>query len=173
MRRNKIFKIEDLVNIVEEMSLPAMQDFFKQMEHASYIKVRIPSGKKNKPKKFMDRTYGLIKNTGALCPVWIRKQRRLYDRNIQEVQMRDMLYVPKVSKKIEHRPVDALEYAKGRVIQILQDDEEGLPWNLLQFRCGLSPDAMTVAAGQLIRDNKVTTGRHKGVCVWKMRGGRT
>ena len=89
MRRNRIFKVRDLLIIVEEMSLRSMQIFFRQLEHAKFIKVRIPAGKKTKPKKFVERSYGLIKNTGALCPVWIEQQKRLFDRNTQEVQIKD------------------------------------------------------------------------------------
>ncbi len=152
MRRNRIFKVEDVLLIVEEMSESSMKAFFKQLEHAKYIKVRIPAGKKNKPKLFRDRSYGFIKNTGALCPVWISKQKRLFDRNTQEVQIKDTIYKPKVSKKIEQRPVNADEYAKGRIEQILKIEVDGVSILQLSERSGVSGGKFAIALAKLVEE---------------------
>jgi len=150
MRRNRIFKVEDVMVIVDEMSLASMKVFFKQLEHAGYIKVRIPAGKKTKPKLFVHRSYGLVKNTGALCPVWIAKQKRLFDRNTQEVQIKDPVYTPKVSKKIEQRPVKPEDYAKGRIEQILNIEAEGISILQLSTRSGVSGNKFATALKALV-----------------------
>jgi ribosomal protein S25 len=138
MRRNRVFKVEDVLLIVEEMSQSSMQKFFRQLEHAGYIKVRIPKGKRTKPKLFRDRSYGLVKNSGVLCPVWLPKQRRLFDRNTQEAQLRESSFKPKSPKRIERRPVEPLAYAKGRIEQILKIEEDGVSLLELSERSGVS-----------------------------------
>jgi len=135
------------MTVVDGMSIAMMREFFLQLEHAGFVRVRIPQGKKTKPKRFVDRSYGLVKNTGALCPVWVPKQKRMYDRNTQEMQVRDPVYVPKESKKIEHRPVDALDYDRGRIVQILETVEDVISFEDLQSRSGVPYGAfMTVVS---------------------------
>ncbi len=151
IRRNRVFKVEDLLPIVDDMSVESMKVFFKQLEHAGYLKIRIPVGRKTKPKKFVDRSYGLVKNTGALCPVWVPKQKRLFDRNNQEVQTRDPVYLPKVSKKIGQRPVKALDYAKGRIIQIIEV-ERSISLLMLSVRSGVSGRMLAEAVQALIEE---------------------
>jgi hypothetical protein len=156
MRRNRIFKVEDVMLIVDDMSESSMKVFFKQLEHAGYIKVRIPIGKKTKPKRFRDRSYGFVKNSGALCPVWIAKQKRLYDRNTQEVQIRDTVYSPKVSKKIEHRPVKPMDYAKGRILQVFDFcEEKQLSLLVLSERSGVTGGQFSIALTSLKEEMKI------------------
>lgn len=77
MRRNRTFEISDVLLLLE-MSEESLMTFVRELSKVEYVK------EVNSHKNFRDRTYKLIKNTGIICPAMIKKQKKLYDRNIGE-----------------------------------------------------------------------------------------
>jgi len=153
MRRNRVFRIEDLFPLVD-MGTESLRKYFGQLERAGYIKARKKNGKV--PKRFAERSYGLIKNTGILCPVWVEKQKRLFDRNEQKMQIRDLhMTLPVVVTKAgKMNPVDPVEYDKGRIVQLLE--EEDLDILQLAQRSGLSNGKFSIALAKLKEEGAIT-----------------
>ncbi len=171
MRRNRIFAVEELLPLVE-MSVANMMLFFGQLERAGYIAVRIPLGKKSKPKKFTSRAYVFKKNTGVLVPVWIAKQNRLYDRNMREVQVSNFtMPAIEISKNIcQVCPIDSVEYDKDRIRQILRANIEGLGLLALSERCGIGNSARFASTLHALKsDGEVKeVGSSNGVPILKL-----
>lgn len=76
MRRNKVFRIGDILTVLE-VSEEGLKELIRQLNHVGYIKIV------SKAKKFRDRKYKLIKNTGVQCPMVVHKK-KLYDRNTEQ-----------------------------------------------------------------------------------------
>lgn len=116
MRRNRIFAVNDVLMILEEMSERSFKKFLQQLSRAGYVK-QISGGY-----AFRKRVYRLLKNTGVIAPRWIEKQGRLYDPNIQQMQLKDAtVALPvEVTKPTPPAPVGDEAYAKGRIVQVLE-----------------------------------------------------
>jgi len=166
MRRNRLFKVEDLLPITE-MGVESLRRYFGQLERAGYIRARKIGGKV--PKRFTDRSYGLVKNTGILCPVWIEKQRRLYDRNEQQMQIKEatMQLPVTVNASGRMRKIDPAAYDMGRIAQLLESEENGLTLLELKERSGISPSRFASILHRMRNEGKVTeSGRREGVPVY-------
>ena len=162
MRRNPIFAVKDIL-VLLEMSQSSLMLLIRQLAHDGYLR-RISGGK-----EFVTRTYKLIKNTGVVCPVWVDKQGKLFDANTHKFGIRDPTYVPKVCKKIEHRPVDAGDYDAGRVLQILESEPEGLDLLRLSARSGVLGARFATALSTLVDDGIVEEiGLENGLPVFRL-----
>lgn len=154
LRRNKIVKIEDMLPLVD-MSLESLRQYFVQLVNAGYVKARKPI-KGKIPKKFTDRRYVLVKNTGIIAPVWVAKQKRLYDRNTEQFSAK--FGVAKLPEDYEYKgdmkPVKPLEYAKGRIVSILED-EDWLSILALSQRSGVVGGKFAIAIKKLVEDGVV------------------
>ncbi len=171
MRRNRICKVENMLPLVD-MSLANMMVFFGQLERAGYIVVRIPLEKKSKPKRFASREYVLKRNTGVLAPIYVLKQKRLYDRNVRELCMSDLkLPAIEISKEVSQVvPVTPLEYNKDRIRQIMRSEPEGISILALSERCGIvSAGAFAFALNSLKADGKARKiDKIGGVPIYKL-----
>jgi len=167
MRRNRLFRVEDLLPLVD-MGTESLRKYFGQLERAGYIRARKINGKV--PKRFTERSYGLVKNTGILCPVWVDKQKRLYDRNNQELQIRDpsMTLPVEVKKRGKMKPIKPIEYDKGRIVRLLEDED----LDLLQLaeRSGVSNGRFSIAIAKLKEEGIIEEkGKRMGVPVYTRR----
>jgi len=166
MRRNRLFRVEDLLPLVD-MGTESLRKYFGQLERAGYIRARKINGKV--PKRFTERSYGLVKNTGILCPVWVDKQKRLYDRNNQELQIRDpsMTLPVEVKKRGKMKPIKPIEYDKGRIVRLLEDED----LDLLQLaeRSGVSNGRFSIAIAKLKEEGIIEEkGKRMGVPVYTL-----
>ncbi len=146
LRRNRLCVIEELL-VLSSMSEESLRGFFGQLERAGYVKQRQEMRSKKSPKAFASRVYTLVKNTGILCPVWVDKQKRLFDRNERAMRVKDTHIDLPITVNAEGLicPVDPLEYAKGRIRQILANNKEAITQEELMARSGLSQNAFDAA----------------------------
>ena len=146
LRRNRLCVIDELL-VLSAMGEESLRAFFGQLERAGYVKQRQEVRSKKSPRAFVSRVYTLVKNTGILCPVWVEKQKRLFDRNEREMQVKDPYMELPVTVNAEGliRPIDPLEYHKGRVLRILRSEPCGLCDEELMRRSGLSQSAFEAA----------------------------
>ena len=146
LRRNRLCVIEELL-VLSSMSEESLRGFFGQLERAGYVKQRQEVRSKKSPRAFVSRVYTLVKNTGILCPVWVEKQKRLFDRNEREMQVKDPYMELPVTVNAEGliRPVDPMEYDKGRIRQILKNQTGTITKEELMARSGLSKNAFETA----------------------------
>ncbi len=168
MRRNRIFKVEDLLPLTD-MGTESLRKYFGQLERAGYIRARKIGGKV--PRRFTERSYGLVKNTGILCPVWIEKQRRLFDRNEMKLQLKDgaMKLPVTVTKPSPMRKIDPVAYDMGRIEQLLASEPEGLTLLVLNERSGISPGRFAFVLMKMQQEGRVIeTGKEGGVPVYAL-----
>ncbi len=146
LRRNRLCVIEELL-VLSNMGEESLRGFFGQLERAGYVKQRQDIKTRTAHRAFASRVYTLVKNTGILCPVWVEKQKRLFDRNEMAMQAKDPYVELPVTVNAEGliRPVDPLEYAKGRIRQISKNSEDEITQEELMARSGLSQNAFEAA----------------------------
>ncbi len=163
MRRNPMFAVNDILLILD-MSEHSLMLFIRQLHHAGYVR-QISGGK-----VFKKRCYKLLKNTGVLCPQWIGKQGKLFDPNIKEFKPRDVsVPLPVLDKSTSNmKPIDPLAYAKGRIVQILDAEENGLGVLKLSERSGVSGNRFSRALSALVKEGKAEhIGYAQGVPLYR------
>ncbi len=168
MRRNRIFKVEDLLPLTD-MGTESLRKYFGQLERAGYIRARKIGGKV--PRRFTERSYGLVKNTGILCPVWIEKQRRLFDRNEMKMQIKDgaMKLPVTVTKPSPMRKIDPVEYDMGRIEKLLTKEPDGLTLLVLSERSGISDGRFAFVLMRMQQEGRVVeSGKQGGVPVYRL-----
>lgn len=168
MRRNRIFKVEDLLPLTD-MGTESLRKYFGQLERAGYIRARKIGGKV--PRRFTERSYGLVKNTGILCPVWIEKQRRLFDRNEMKMQIKDgaMKLPVTVTKPSPMRKIDPVEYDMGRIEKLLTEEPDGLTLLVLSERSGISAGRFAFVLMRMQQEGRVVeSGKQGGVPVYRL-----
>ncbi|MCF6207611.1 MAG: hypothetical protein L3J47_12100 [Sulfurovum sp.] len=162
MRRNRIFAVNDVLLILEDMSERSFKRFLQQLSRAGYVK-QISGGH-----AFRSRVYKLLRNTGVIAPRWIDKQSRLYDPNIQQMQLKDASVKLPVTVEAPSAvvPVPQEAYDQGRIISILEDGACTLL--SLQQRSGV-PSARFASALHALKQSGevVQAGRENGVPVYK------
>ena len=171
MRRHRIFRIEDLLPLTD-MKEESLRKYLGQLERAGYVKVRQAGGKR--PKRFADRSYALIKNTGIIAPVWVAKQRRLYDRNTECAAPREVhIKLPvETDAPGEIKPVDPMEYDKGRILKLLEEGATDLL--ALSQRSGISAGRFGAVITALKSDGTIKqVGSQMGVPVFERRDNET
>ena len=148
IRRNPMFAIKDIL-VILEMSEKSLMLLVRQLTNDNYLK-QISGGK-----VFRERNYKLIKNTGVICPKWVEKQKKLFDENIKAFGPKEPKYTPKESKEIEHRPLEPMDYDKGRIRQILECETEGLDLLSLSERCGIGAGRFAFVLTAMKMDDEV------------------
>ena len=146
LRRNRLCSIEELL-VLSAMGEESLRGFFGQLERAGYVKQRHEMRSKRSPRVFASRVYTLVKNTGILCPVWVEKQKRLFDRNERAMRVKDPYIELPVTVNAEGRicPVDPREYDMGRIRQVIKNQTESITREELMERSGLSQNAFDAA----------------------------
>jgi len=156
MRRNPMFAIKDILLILDGMSERSLMLLVRQLNNDDYLRPI------KRDKVFRERSYKLVKNTGIVCPAWMVHQSKLFDANINAFGMKSREeklvspeYVPKEAKSIEQRPVSALDYAKGRIMTILNTCETDINYTELRERSGVSDMIFGMHMQALQKDKKL------------------
>ncbi len=147
MRRNKIFEIGDIL-LIFEVGDDVLRAYIRQLLGGGYLQCITSK------RTFEKKAYRLIKNTGALAPIWIAKEKKLIDANIQSKNVNAVMKLPiLVDKPSEMRPVPVKEYNKGRVLRILTNEAMGA--NALKNSTGLTNGAFYEAIEELLGSGEV------------------
>lgn len=147
MRRNKIFEVSDIL-LIFEISNDVLRAYIRQLLRSGYLQCITSK------RQFEKKAYRLIKNTGVLAPIWIAKEKKLIDANLQRKNINATMKLPLVDEsKSELRPISVREYNAGRILRMLEDSSMGA--NILKNSSGLSNNAFYEALDDLMEKGAI------------------